>query len=257
MCTSSVDVQDHKDATSVRKRHYAMNVECVSPIQQRTKRTCSQVSQTSHLPFSPCIQIDDNVVNLLQCSDLFVGKEVIITEKLDGGNCQLYQGRVYARTCKNEATHQSFSGIKSIYAQIKYLIPNNLALFGENMLGIHSIEYNNLKSFFYLFSILEGGTRWLGWDEIVDIAEEIGVPHVPLLFRGTFNSSEEIQFWMDEHITKNSQVGSNTGPEGFVIRTVDGCDVNDFEGSIAKYVRKNHVQTGVDWKRTWKAAKIK
>lgn len=45
-------------------------------------------------------------------------------------------------------------------------------------------------------------------------------------------------------------------PEGFVVRTVSGFPYGKLEQHVAKYVRASHVQTGADWKRTWKQAKI-
>jgi len=60
--------------------------------------------KTQHLPFSPQVNDDDVVCDAKICSSLFCKKEVVITEKLDGGNCQLFQQKVYARTVGKEAT---------------------------------------------------------------------------------------------------------------------------------------------------------
>lgn len=48
------------------------------------------------------------------------------------------------------------------------------------MFGIHSIEYDGLTSFFYLFAALENGSDWLTWDHVTELANEIGVPTVPV-----------------------------------------------------------------------------
>ena len=45
------------------------------------------------------------------------------------------------------------------------------------MVGIHSIEYSNLDSYFYIFSALKNGKKWLSWDEIVEISKEYEIPH--------------------------------------------------------------------------------
>ena len=58
--------------------------------------------------------------------------------------------QVYARTISSEAAHASFGPIKQLAAEISYSVPQNIQLFGENMFGIHSIEYDGLTSFFYL-----------------------------------------------------------------------------------------------------------
>ena len=46
-------------------------------------------------------------------------KEVVVTEKLDGGNCSISGGKVYARTVNGEATHPSFGPIKQLASQVR------------------------------------------------------------------------------------------------------------------------------------------
>ncbi len=48
------------------------------------------------------------------------------------------------------------------------------------MFGIHSIEYDELISYFYLFGVLEDGFKWWSWDHMTELANEIGVPTVPM-----------------------------------------------------------------------------
>ncbi len=88
---------------------------------------------------------------------------------------------MYARTVTNEVSHASFGPIKELASQISYLIPDNVQLFGENMFGIHSIEYDQLTSFFYLFGVLENRRDWWSWDHMTELANEIGVPTVPMV----------------------------------------------------------------------------
>ena len=91
---------------------------------------------------------------------------------------------MYARSTNSEATHPSFGPIKQLAAQVCYLLPGNIQLFGENMFGIHSIEYDGLTSFFYIFAVLEEGRNWWAWDKVEELASEIGVPTVPVVYRG-------------------------------------------------------------------------
>ena len=88
---------------------------------------------------------------------------------------------MYARTVSSEASHASFGPIKQLASQISYLLPTDIQLFGENMFGIHSIEYDRLESFFYIFAGLKDGSTWLPWDHVTELANEIGVPTVPVL----------------------------------------------------------------------------
>jgi hypothetical protein len=141
--------------------------------------------KTPHLPFSPGVFSDDITLDSKHCNQ-FLNKEVVITEKLDGGNCQLHQGKgfplflfnsVYARTNSKEATHESFGPIKQLYSSFSWNVPDDLALYGENMVGIHSIEYSGLENYFYLFGALKDGKEWTSWDEIVKMSKEFEIPH--------------------------------------------------------------------------------
>lgn len=94
--------------------------------------------------------------------------------------CKALLVQVYARTVGAEASHPSFGPIKQLASQVHYLLPDNIQLFGENMFGIHSIEYDELISYFYLFGVLEDGFKWWSWDHMTELANEIGVPTVPM-----------------------------------------------------------------------------
>ena len=63
------------------------------------------------------------------------------------------------------------------------MIPDNLQIFGENMFGVHSIEYDRLDSYFYIFGVLEDGSTWLSWDKVVEISDMLGIPTVPEVAR--------------------------------------------------------------------------
>lgn len=94
-----------------------------------------------------------------------------------------FLSQVYARTTNSEATHPSFGPIKQLSSQISYLLDDDIQLFGENMFGVHSIEYDAMNSFFFVFAALRDQTQWLSWNEVTDMAELIGVPTVPLVAR--------------------------------------------------------------------------
>ena len=63
------------------------------------------------------------------------------------------------------------------------MIPDNLQIFGENMFGVHSIEYDKLDSYFYIFGVLEDGCTWLSWDRVKELADMLGIPTVPEVVR--------------------------------------------------------------------------
>lgn len=209
---------------------------------------------TPHLSFSPGVNTDD--VQLSASATMgFEGREIVITEKLDGGNCCIKGGLVYARTHSSPASHASFSPIKQLAQQWTGCIPEGYELFGENMTGIHSITYGHLGSYFYLFAVRSGGV-WLPWDAVQDLADEIGVPTVPVVYRGQARPTDTLQGDISRWMSQPSALCSRATPEGFVVRLVEGFSDAQFDRSIAKYVRANHVQTTADWRRTWKKASL-
>ena len=57
-----------------------------------------------HLSFSPEIHREDKALSEKETARL-LSNPIIVTEKLDGGNCCLHNGKVYARTHSAEAKH--------------------------------------------------------------------------------------------------------------------------------------------------------
>ncbi len=139
-----------------------------------------------------------------------------MTEKLDGGNCCLCAGKVFARTHKHEATHDSFSPVKALYARVIAEMTETeveeLSLFGENMTGVHSIDYPGLTSCFYLFGAFrkpqQGAGHWLSWDAVARLARRLCIPHVAVVYRGVFESAGAIHQLMLKHAQLPSSVSS-------------------------------------------------
>mmetsp|Transcript_29702 Transcript_29702/g.48328 ORF Transcript_29702/g.48328 Transcript_29702/m.48328 type:complete len:135 (+) Transcript_29702:698-1102(+) len=91
-----------------------------------------------HLDFSPQVHSDDIQLDA-NLSKMFLGVPVVVTEKLDGGNCCLRDGNVYARTHKKPTSHESFSWIKQMYAGKKASMDPKLSFFGENLYAVQTI----------------------------------------------------------------------------------------------------------------------
>eukprot|EP01012_Entosiphon_sulcatum_P031287 TRINITY_DN3924_c0_g1_i2.p1 TRINITY_DN3924_c0_g1~~TRINITY_DN3924_c0_g1_i2.p1 ORF type:complete len:1006 (-),score=130.86 TRINITY_DN3924_c0_g1_i2:8-3025(-) len=210
---------------------------------------------TPHFPFSPGVNDDDGIQSATELGAL-TAEEVVITEKLDGGNCCICNYRVYARTHGQEASHASFGPIKQLIPRWEGLLEPGLAIFGENMTGIHSITYGNLTSFLYIFGARRKNGEWLSWDDVTTLAQTLGVPTVPLVFRGRFSSAKEVETFLVREAARPSRVGDSVQPEGFVMRVTRGWNDAAFTSSIAKYVRKDHIQTDASWRRTWKKAQL-
>lgn len=210
--------------------------------------------RTFHLPFSPEIHSDDKTISDKDVLS-FLNLDLVITEKLDGGNTCMDKNWVFARSHSEIASHRSFDTIKPIWSEIKENIPDGVSIYGENLTGIHSIEYSDLKSYIYLFSVLKDNETFLWWQDIELLANKLNIPTVPVKFKGQFKSVNELKKFLDSEILKPSVLGWNC--EWFVIRVANQFNIEDTWKSIVKYVRKGHVQTDQHWSKNWKQAKIK
>ena len=216
--------------------------------------------RTYHLPFSPGATSDDKKLSS-SYFDLFRDREVVITEKLDGENSALTRENVYSRS-HTVPTRSPWSinlwGNTGIHWKIKDAIGSKEILYGENLYGIHSIEYSHLPAYFFLFAIRDD-ERWYSWNEIVEYAALLDLPTVPELYRGTFNDQGQFEKMIENLVTQPSTFGHTR--EGVVVRIADEfpiiyCGEYNFQFNVAKYVRANHVQTDEHWTRNWKRAEI-
>ena len=190
--------------------------------------------RTPHLPWSPGGTSDD--AYLFDTSH-FEGREVVITEKMDGENTSMYRDQIHARSIDGRS-HPSRDWVKGLHATIRSEIPEGWRLCGENVYAQHSIVYEELESYFYLFSIWNGDNCALSWDETIEWADMLGVKIVPEIFRGLWNQQEAEE--LANLLDLNRQ-------EGYVVRLVDSFSFEDFGVSLAKWVRSGHVQTDQHW----------
>lgn len=191
--------------------------------------------RTFHLPWSEGRTDDDKT---LSGCDHFIGKEVVVTEKRDGENTTLYRDGLHARSIDGRH-HPSRDWVKGLQGRIGYLIPEGWRVCGENLYARHSIEYSDLPSYFEAFSVWDGETC-LSWDETILFCEDIQVPVVPVLWEGV---------WNEKQIRDLAETLDLESQEGYVVRVRDEFKLPDFRDNVAKWVRKDHVQTDTHWMR--------
>lgn len=190
--------------------------------------------RTHHLPFSPGMHDDDRVIESL---DFFKDRRIIVTEKLDGENTTMYQHALHARSVDSQ-NHPSRNWVKNFWGNIRWDIPNGWRICGENMYQVHSIKYDDLKSYFYGFSIWNEKNECLSWDDTIDWFQLLGITPVRCIYDGTF----------DEKRLKDLSKSLDTNKiEGFVIRTADEFSYGSFRKCVAKWVRENHIRTVKHW----------
>jgi hypothetical protein len=204
-------------------------------------------NRTFHFPFSPGATNDDKIASSM---DRLIGVPIVITEKLDGSNTSLEYDGCYARTHAGPPTHASFDRLKALHASVKHLILEHTQLFGEWCYAKHSIEYSELPGYFLLFNVRylndDDPPNWGAWWEVETWAEEIGVPTVPVLFKGTVSSEKELKDLVESFMNQPSACGGIR--EGVVARVAEGFADVDFSTCVMKCVRANHVQTSEHWK---------
>lgn len=211
----------------------------------------SKYNRTYHLPWSPGTTSDDRISKSVAS---LIGRGIVITEKLDGeNNCQMNKG-AYARSHADFTISPWSREVRMINDRIKRDIPEDVMIFGENMEGIHSIEYDNLTSYFYMFGVRDNNI-WVSWDEVEEYAFLLDLPTVPVLFKGVVHSEKELKDITESLVKEPSALGGLR--EGIVVRTADMFHDDDFSENVMKWVRKGHVQTDSHWTRNWKKAKIK
>ncbi len=210
----------------------------------------SKYNRTYHCSWSEGTTSDDR---FLKDTSNLLNHEIVITEKLDGSNAGVTNKAVFARS--HAAPSQNPWDVKmwELHDVIKWDIPDNMFLFGESMYAIHSISYNNLKSYFYLFNIKENDT-FLSWKEVEEWAYLLNIPTVPILFKGIVKTEEELKNLTLDLMKYKSQLDGEL--EGLVIRIADSFEYDKFSTHVAKIVRKNHVKTDVHWTRSWQKAKL-
>ncbi|MFD7257630.1 RNA ligase family protein [Streptomyces sp. NPDC059874] len=187
--------------------------------------------RTPHLPWSPGAAADD--VRATGLAGL-AGREVVVTEKLDGENTTLYADGLHARSL-DSAHHPSRAWVKGLQGRIGAGIPDGWRVCGENLYARHSIPYEDLDSWFYGFSVWDG-EHCLDWDRTVRFLRGLGVPTPRVLWRGVF----------DERALRKLRLDT-ARQEGYVVRTADGFAREDFGRCVAKWVRGGHVQTDAHW----------
>lgn len=197
--------------------------------------------RTYHLPQSPGGTNDDKRLGSLES---FVGRPLVITEKLDGSNVCLEQTSCFARSHSGPPKHPSFDAFKAFHASVQSRIGPEVQVFGEWLYARHSIGYDALPHYLAVFGVRYLDS-WASWEEVQMWASELSAPTVPVLLEGSWSTSKALDEAIQELSSGDSKCGGER--EGFVVRWASSFSNDEFSQAVAKYVRKDHVQTEDHW----------
>lgn len=155
---------------------------------------------------------------------------------MDGENTTITRDRVHARSLDSK-DHPSRHWVKKMASSFQYKLDPDVRICGENLYAVHSIEYADLISYFYVFGIFLRD-KYLSWEAVKHYANSLGLPTVPVLFEGTWTNAMSEGDMLDLDLSKK---------EGYVIRLQRGFSEEEFPRCIAKFVRERHVQTDDHW----------
>ena len=194
--------------------------------------------RTFHLPWSEGRTSDDKV---LKNTNHFTNRNVVFTEKRDGENTTLYCDHYHARSIDSK-DHESRHWIKQFWSSFKHEIPEGMRICGENLYAKHSIGYDDLDTYFEVFSIWIDDIC-LSWEATKEWCSLLGLKHVPVLWEGRY--CDEMWNYLPKCALQYKIATENM--EGYVIRVAEEFHFGEFKWSVAKWVRKNHVQTDTHW----------
>jgi hypothetical protein len=216
----------------------------------------------------------------LQTLEDFVGRPLVITHKIDGGNCTLVsdvETPVRARNGSKPAeTMRPLYRPGGLYweQEVNQKLPDRLQVVGEWVWAKHSIHYgcdcetpcedigpalseltgiDDERAYFHVFGVFDTTLNlWLSWPETEQVADTLGFPTVPVIHCEDEQDAATFETEHDARTTLLSYARDaiDNGGEGIVVRSKFPFHYGQFPTSLGKYVRANHVKTEDHWSHT-------
>ncbi len=198
--------------------------------------------RTWHSPWSQMGKDDRQLAD----DSPFVGREVVVTAKMDGENTTMYKDHVHARSL-DSGPHPTRDWVKGLWARVSYLLDEDMRVCGENLYAVHSVRYDALPSYFMGFSFWTG-LECHSWDETVEYFGILGLEHVPVVYRGPYSRAA-----VESAFSAFDPCGEH---EGYVVRLADAFGYGEFRRSVMKYVRPAFRQLVNDSHGHWVSKRI-
>jgi len=189
----------------------------------------------------------------------FGGREVVITEKMDGECWVGYSDGSWHARSLDTPYHPTREWAARIAGETGYKLPKGWRVAGENLYGRHSIKYTDLRSYVQVFAIFDEEDRILSWDDTVMWCELLDLEHVPVFWEGHLSfqagrpvlSTESGRIKLDKITEEDINQRAGRRAEGYVMRVRNSFPKEQFEYNMSKWVRSDHVKTEAHWLRDW------
>lgn len=191
--------------------------------------------------------------NARKYSNLFEkGENIVLHEKIHGENFSviMHEDNLYVRSrnyYKREEPDSKWWEVplRDNYKEKFKAIPN-LAVMGElygNVSGFRydcKVEDSKVYRKFRVFDIYDTvKERFLPWEKVQEICNQIGLETVPELYVGEWSCLNDIK----QHAESCSALNANHIREGFVIRSLDRNNFMNGDRSILKYVSQQFLES--------------
>ena len=204
-------------------------------------------------PSTPCIH-DTNLA-------WFLGKLLIITEKLDGLNVLLHNGAAYTRDLSAEPHDAPYMSLVKKHHAWKTFGDGVFGYWGEDLYAQHSCQYLPMREdetfkVFMVANVKDEDAYVLPFNfgRHRALARELEL--VPILFSGRFSTVMELRAYLDSVMEESvSVIGGDL--EGLIVRVSQGFYLRDLPRSVFKIVRPHHVQPDAEhWRANWRPRPI-
>lgn len=201
-----------------------------------------------HLPFNPNLSEGDIVASNDTAKILWESDKIYVQEKVDGSNLGIavVDGHPVMRNRdkflskgerKTGASRQQFKPSWNWFYEnkAKFEQLEGYSIYGEWLLAVHGIHYNQLHDWFYVYDILDQRKcLFLDTLEASRLAQSVGLQFMQPLYTGKITDYNTLT----DLANGETQLAPGHKREGVVVKVSDGKYITH----LFKMVRKDYIQ---------------
>lgn len=202
---------------------------------------------------------DDLILDSAEAAEFYSGAQVVLEEKVDGANLGVYINPNDHKLLFQNRSHFVCSSSGSQWKKLdawehrhgpevrRFLVPGRHVLYGEWLAQTHSLEYDQLPSYFVAFDVFDrvAARFWSRTRLRKALAAYTTIPMVPPVVVGPLTGPDDLRRHLD---TPSRYRSGGAFVEGVYLRLDDGPWLR----SRAKLVRPDFIQAindGQHWTR--------